>query len=109
HIPATSARRNLTRELPPSKRPLPSASGPSARRTLTLHLDAGVVEAGAAADIGQGVGDEDVRRESIPGLPAPEPLGQDDRARPDRGANLRPAAHLAPLVPDAHVVAVLHP
>ena len=40
------------------------------------HLDARVVEARAAAEIGQRVGNERVRRRAVVGALAPEPLGQ---------------------------------
>src|SRR2546426_12750838 len=75
-------------------------------RAYLRDLPPGLVEAGAAADVGEVVGHERGGRVSICRVAAPEALGQADGARTNPRTNRQVAAHLAGRVEDANCVAV---
>src|SRR4029079_12805389 len=58
-----------------------------------LHLHPRIVEAGAAPEVGQGVGHQGVGGGPREGVVAPDPLGEEDDPRPEIGVLLRQAAH----------------
>src|SRR5450759_3098356 len=69
-------------------------------------LDPSVVEARAAAEIRQRVGDEGVRRGAVVGVLPPDPLRERHGALADVLGEVGGAVHLAQVVPDADAVAL---
>ena len=70
------------------------------------HLDAGVVEAGVAAEIGEGGRRQRVGGAPVVGVARPQPLGQAGDARLEVGVEAQPGDHLAVRVPHPHALAV---
>ena len=70
------------------------------------HLHARVVETGAAADVGQRVGDERGARRAVPGGAPPEAFRKAHRPRPHARGYGERAMHLAEIVEHAHEIVV---